>query len=319
MTLFITGAAGFTGKALIQYLVSKGELDTCGLVHRKQTDLNNKINYVEGDLLDQKRIQKIMNDVCPDRIIHLAGIQKGNLQDLLTTNIVGTQNLLEAAHSVKPSCRIVIVSSSAVYGYAGTAPISETIPAAPRSMYGISKATQEMVAGLDHVTHGSRITIVRPFNLIGPGQPETFVCGRIISQIAQIQSGLQTTLNLFETESRRDFIDVRDVVRAYEALVNHPDFETHCSGQIFNIGSGKTYNISEVINILEKITGTSYSINLSDSSQKILIPTQQSDNTRIEKITAWHPEISLEKSLSDMLDQGVGSNMAPGSRAGGGY
>lgn len=303
MTLLITGAAGFTGRTLIQYLISKGEQDIWGLVHSRYTDPepDNVVTYVKGDLLDKRQIQKIIDDICPDRIIHLAGIQKGSLQDLLTTNIVGTQNLLDAAHSVKALCRIVIVSSSAVYGYAGTAPIPETMPAAPRSMYGISKTAQEMVAMLDHITHGSRITIVRPFNLIGPGQPATFVFGRIISQIVQIQSGLQTTLNLFEIESRRDFIDVRDVVRAYEALVNHPDFVSHCSGQIFNVGSEKTYNISEVISIIEKITGTSYSINLSEVSQKILIPTQQSDNTHIEKITAWHPEISLEKSLVDML------------------
>jgi len=301
MTLLITGAAGFTGRALIQYLVSKGEQDICGLVHRIQPDPNNNIRYIEGDLLDQKRIQKIITDVQPDRIIHLAGTQKGSLQDLLTTNIVATQNLLAAAHSIKEPCRIVIVSSSAVYGYAGTEPIPETVPAAPLSMYGVSKAAQEMVARMDQVTHGSRITIVRPFNLIGPGQPATFVCGRIINQIAQIQSGLQNTLNLVEIESKRDFIDVRDVVRAYEALVNHPDFDTQCAGQIFNVGSGKTHNISEVIRIIEKITGTSYPLNLSDASQKIMVPTQLSDNTCIEKITAWHPEISLEKSLNDML------------------
>jgi len=303
MSIFITGAAGFTGRTLIQYLVSKGEQEIYGLVHRRHPDPEpeNDVTYIEGDLLDQKQIQKITAKICPERIIHLAGIQQGNLQDLLTTNTIGTQNLLDAAYSVKPSCRIVIVSSSAVYGYAGTTPIPETIPSAPRSAYGISKAAQEMVAILDLVTHGSRITIVRPFNLVGPGQPATFVCGRIISQIAKIQSGLQNTLNLFEIESRRDFIDVRDAVRAYEALINHPDFDAHCAGQIFNVGSGKTHNVSEIISIIEKITGTSYSINLSGGAQKTLIPTQQSDNTRIEKITSWHPKISLEKSLGDML------------------
>jgi GDP-4-dehydro-6-deoxy-D-mannose reductase len=303
MTILITGAAGFTGRTLIQHLISKGEQNIFGLVHRRYPDPepDNIVSYVEGDLLDKEQIQKIITNICPERIIHLAGIQQGNMQDLLTTNIVGTQNLLDAVRSAKKPCRIVIVSSSAVYGYAGTKPVAETILSAPRSIYGISKAAQEMVALLDHVTHGSRITIVRPFNLIGPGQPVTFVCGRIISQIAKIQSGLQNTLNLFEIQSRRDFIDVRDAVRAYEALVNHPDFDTYCDGQIFNVGSGNTYSISEVIHIMEKITGTSFSINLSESSQKILVPTLQSDNTLIEKITAWYPEISLEKSLADML------------------
>lgn len=305
MTLLITGAAGFTGRVLIQHLASKGESNIYGLVHRMQPDLNKNIKYVEGDLLDRKQIQNIITTIYPDRIIHLAGIPKGNLQDLLTTNVIGTQNLLDATHSVNKSCRIVIASSSAVYGYAGPAPIPETIPAAPLSMYGISKAAQEMVAILDHVAHGSLISIVRPFNLVGPGQPATFVCGRIISQIEQIQSGLQTTLNLVEIESRRDFIDVRDVVRAYEALINHSGFETHCAGQIFNVGSEMTYSISEVISIIEKITGTSYSINLSDGSQKLLIPTQKSDNTRIKKISDWNPEITLEKTLTDMLAENV--------------
>ena len=301
MTLLITGAAGFTGRTLVQHLVSKGEVDIYGLVHRMQSDLNKNMKCVEGDLLDQRQIQDIIAKICPDRIIHLAGIQKGNLQDLLRTNVIGTQNLLDAAHSVNPSCRIVIASSSAVYGYAGTAPIPETIPAAPRSLYGISKAAQEMIAILDHVAHGSLITIVRPFNLVGPGQPATFVCGRIINQIEKIQSGSQTMLNLVEVESRRDFIDVRDVCRAYELLVNHPHFGTLCAGQIFNVGSEKAYSISEVIKIIEKITGTSYSTNLSDGHQNLLIPTQKSDNTRIKAISDWHPEISLETTLTDML------------------
>jgi nucleoside-diphosphate-sugar epimerase len=91
------------------------------------------------------------------------------------------------------------------------------------------------------------------------------------------------------------------VCRAYELLVNDPYFGTQCAGQIFNVGSEKAYSISEVISIIEKITGTSYSINLSEGYQNLLIPTQKSDNTRIKAISDWHPEISLETTLTDML------------------
>jgi GDP-4-dehydro-6-deoxy-D-mannose reductase len=193
------------------------------------------------------------------------------------------------------------VSSSAVYGYSGTNPIKETAALHPQSAYGISKAAQELVALREYAINKSQVTLARPFNLVGPGLPSSFVCGGIVSQIARIEAGKQDTLHLRELVSKRDFIDVRDVIRAYWALADHPRFTRQCAGKIFNIGSGKAYAIAEVIRILEELLGKSYEISLPGTSPPISILSQKSNNDHIQRITKWLPDISLETSLKDML------------------
>jgi len=217
------------------------------------------------------------------------------------TNAIGTQNLLDAVGDEGLKCRILIVSSSAVYGYAGDMPISETAPLSPQSAYGISKVAQELVGKMDYARNGMQVAIARPFNLVGPGQPESFVCGGIVSQIKRMGNGVNNTLRLLELQSRRDFIDVRDVVRAYWAIIHHPLFEERCTGRTFNIGSGIAYSVADIVHIVEEITEVSYKISLPDIPPTILIPTQQSNNTLIKEITGWNPKIPFKTSLFDML------------------
>jgi GDP-4-dehydro-6-deoxy-D-mannose reductase len=153
-----------------------------------------------------------------------------------------------------------------------------------------------------HQVKGTHVAMIRPFNLVGPGQSASFVCGGIIQQAIQIEQGKKEFIDLLEITSCRDFIDVRDAVAAYWTLLSHPDFEQVCSGKAFNIGSGQSYSISDVIECIEEITGKNYAVHLSEQCPRIPIPTQRSDNTRIREITGWSPEIELKKSLSDMLD-----------------
>ena len=305
MNVLVTGASGFTGKWMLRYLrkISPQETELTGLVH---SCLNpgidsNGINVIKGDLLKPDQLEACISSVSPDRVIHLAGLNQGNLGDLLEINVVGTRNLLDALLVTKAGCRILIVSSSAVYGNAGYLPISEDIPCKPLSEYGISKTTQEILCSMYHQIRGSPIAIARPFNLVGPGQSSSFVCGRIISQIIQIRKGERKEIDLSEIISSRDFIDVRDAVAGYWAILSHPEFEQVCAGKSFNIGSGKARNISQVIEYLEVITGEKYSMHLPDSAPPIQIPTQQSDISRIQKISNWSPKIPLVDSLRDML------------------
>jgi GDP-4-dehydro-6-deoxy-D-mannose reductase len=225
-----------------------------------------------------------------------------NLADLLKTNVVGTKNLLDMVLIGNAQCRILIISSSAVYGNAGNLPISEEIPCKPLSEYGISKTAQEILCSMYHRVRGAHIAVARPFNLIGPGQSSSFVCGRIISQLYQIQRGEREVIDLSEIISSRDFIDVRDTVAGYWSLVSHLKFEEICAGKSFNIGSGKTPKISQVIEYIEEITEEKYSVHLPDSPAQIQIHAQQADISRIQKITHWSPKISLKDSLRDMLN-----------------
>jgi len=179
-----------------------------------------------------------VNDICPDAIIHLGGMTRGDLGNLLQANVIGTKNILDAGFAANPDCRILVVSSSAVYGYPGEAPIPESTPLRPLSEYGISKMAQEALALMHHTLNGTHVSIARPFNLAGPGQPESFICGKLVRQVADIEQQKKTALDLLETSSSRDLIDVRDVVRGYWALISHPDFSGKCSGRAFNLGSG---------------------------------------------------------------------------------
>lgn len=303
MKILITGASGFTGRAMIQYLISQGERELYSLLHISHNSSvpDQAITTINGDLLDQTRVREILADVRPACIIHLAGLNKGSLHDMIMTNAIGTQNLLEAIDEEDLKCRILIVSSSAVYGNAGDKPISETAPLNPQSAYGISKVAQELVGKMAYARNGMQVAIARPFNLVGPGQPESFVCGGIITQIKRMGNRGNNTLRLFELQSRRDFIDVRDVVRAYWSIVHHPLFDEKCTGRTFNIGSGIAYSVADIVHMIEEITGVSYKISLPNIPPPILIPTQQSNNTLIKEITGWSPEIPFKTSLSDML------------------
>ncbi|MDO8872842.1 MAG: GDP-mannose 4,6-dehydratase, partial [Methanoregula sp.] len=201
-----------------------------------------------------------------------------------------------------PDCRILVISSSAVYGYAGENAIAEDQPLKPLTEYGLSKATQDNLCHMYHKTRNCQVAIARPFNLVGPDQPVYFVCGKIVQQVIEIEQGRRLSMDLFEIQSCRDFIDVRDVVRAYWALVSHKKFEEDCAGNAFNIGSGRAHPVSTVIDLLQEITGKEYPLHLPALYPSIAVPSQKSDNSLIHRITGWMPRISLKESLSDMLD-----------------
>ncbi|OPY36108.1 MAG: UDP-galactose-4-epimerase [Methanoregula sp. PtaU1.Bin051] len=303
MTVLVTGATGFSGQALIRHLISAGERDIAWIARSlpKKTGPGPELRMAACDLTDREQVVKVLSRLRPDRIIHLAGLNRGQTFDLFRANITGTENLLDAALETNPVCRILVVSSSAVYGYAGREPISEDTPLMPLGDYGSSKAAQEKVALERQAKRGAQVAIARTFNLVGPGQPETFVCGKIVKQALEIERGDRKNLDLFETRSYRDFIDVRDAVRAYWALVSRPDFDTTCSGKAFNAGSGTAHAVSDVISIVEEITGRTYVVDLPEDPPVVPIPYQQADISLIRKVTGWQPEISLKESLTDML------------------
>jgi len=304
MKILVTGAAGFTGRYMMEFLATQKSVQPVALIRSESSDLSKKfvVSRVTADLLDRDRLFEKISAVCPDAIIHLAGLPRGTLDALLMTNVTGTRNLLDAGMQANPDCRVLVVSSSAVYGYAGHTAIPESAPLKPLSDYGLSKMTQDTMSLMYHEIKGAAVAVARPFNLVGPNQSGSFICGRIVNQIAEINRGQKTDLDLLETQSYRDFVDVRDVVRAYFALVSHPEFSQYCAGKAFNLGSGIPCSISEIISTIEAITGNPYNIQLPTVPPPIPIPTQQSDNSRITATIGWRSRIPLKVSLIDMLD-----------------
>jgi GDP-4-dehydro-6-deoxy-D-mannose reductase len=305
MNVLITGASGFTGRFMVRFLASLGNVSITGLARNDKTGLPRStptISWFFADLMDPKAINSTVSSSRPDAVLHLAGRTRGTLPELRAANVDGTRILLDAVIQTVPSCPVVVVSSSAVYGYAGSEPIPETHQLNPVSDYGISKVEQEALCRKYAATRKCRIAIARPFNLVGPGQPETFVCGRIIRQVIEMELGTRTALDLLETGSFRDFIDVRDVVKAYWGLLSHPEFDSACAGKAFNMGSGDPKSIADVIRILEKFSMIQYPIHLPEKPFTVPVPYQKSDNNQISMVTGWKPAIPLSTSLRDMLD-----------------
>jgi GDP-4-dehydro-6-deoxy-D-mannose reductase len=303
MKVLVTGASGFTGQQMIRHLLEKDGLTVTGLV-RKLPPLffGDNFSCVGADLLDRARLFDVLSTVRPDRIIHLAGLNHGSLKELLDVNEAGTRNLLDAAFKTNPECRVLVIGSSAAYGNAGNDPVTEDTPLRPLGDYGVSKAAQDTLALKHHASCGSRVSVARPFNLVGPGQPPSFICGRIVQQVIEIEHGQRDALDILETSSSRDFIDVRDAVRAYWAILSHPEFSQQCAGRAFNIGSEITYAIFEVISLIEEITGDRYTVRVPENPPDVPVPFLVSDTTQIRTITGWAAEISLRESLHDMLD-----------------
>jgi nucleoside-diphosphate-sugar epimerase len=308
MNVLVTGASGFTGTWMLEYIRSLGrqDINIVGLVNTskpKNKDATG-ITFVKADLLDPDHLATILSTIDPDAIIHLAGRNHGTLSNLLEINVIGTKNLLDVVMRKNTECRIIVISSSAVYGYAGKIPISEEFPWRPLSEYGISKTALEVLSHMYHQVKGAHIAVVRPFNLIGPGQPSSLICGKIIHQAMQIARGERESIDLIETRSSRDFIDVRDIVKGYWALLTQPHFKRECAGKVFNLGSGYAHSVKDIILLVEEITGRHYPVSLPEKNPCILIPTQRSDNRKIQSLTGWTPEITLRDSLKDMLDEG---------------
>jgi len=226
----------------------------------------------------------------------------GSLKELLDVNVAGTKNLLDAAFRANADCQVLVIGSSAAYGYAGYDPVTEDTPLRPLSDYGVSKAAQDTLSLKQYFDLGRQISVARPFNLVGPGQPPSFICGRIVQQVVEIENGQRDALDILEVTSARDFIDVRDAVSAYWAILSHPEFSQRCAGRAFNIGSGITYAISAVISLIEEITGDRFMVRVPENPSGVPVPFLVSDTTRIRTVTGWTPKIPFKESLRDMLD-----------------
>lgn len=306
MRVFVTGASGFSGRHMIRHLSSlPGERPEIfgGYRSSPHPPLDGAIP-VEADLMSRDQTTRAVRDVAPDLVIHLAGLNRGSLQELLEVNVIGTEHLLDAVRDEAPCARTLVIGSSAEYGYAGEGPVPETAPLRPVGPYGISKAAEELLALKYHRVHNLSVAVAIPFNLVGPGLPESFVCSRIIGQAIEIMAGERCVIDLARVDSRRDFVDVRDAVAAYWQLLTIEGFDEQCAGKKFNIGSGADRSIEEVVNFVRQIIGDNYAVNLPAFSPPEHIPTQIADITRIHDLAGWTPRYTLERSIRDMLEVG---------------
>ncbi len=302
--VFITGINGFVGKHLIKEYPND---EIFGLVKTSiDENLGENVKKFQGDILDSSGIRKIIEEVKPDIIFHLAALTSPseslkNPVETLDNNIKGQLNILEAVRNLELDCKTLVVSSAEIYGSVSEKdlPINENVQFLPTTPYAVSKITQDFLGYQYFKSYGVKSIRVRPFNHIGPGQAPMFVVSAFAKQIAMIEKGQQEpVMKVGNLTPKRDFTDVRDVSRAYKLLMEKGEI-----GEVYNIGSGKSYGINEILNILISFSTEKIEVREDPSLvRKVDVKELRCDYTKLKNDTSWEPEIEIEKSLKDTLD-----------------
>lgn len=301
MRLLITGVSGFVGRHMASYAAMR-DATVFGIDRRAGTDAG--ISTLTANLNDAAETAHVLETAAPDAIIHLAARTPANSPDLslhgwLTETPIATLNLLEAARSSCPQAAILVVSSSAVYGHVPVErlPIIEDYPLQPATMYGVSKAAQELLALRYAAECGMRIVRARPFNLVGPGEPRAMLTSTLAAQVAAIALGKQPpVVRMRHRATSRDFTDVRDAVAAYWALLEHGE-----PGGVYNVCSGTATPIGEIAERLLSLAGIDARIEETGSHTSGDILAQAGSAERLRAATGWRPRFDLTRSLRDLL------------------
>ncbi|WP_261302651.1 GDP-mannose 4,6-dehydratase [Paenibacillus andongensis] len=310
MRALITGVNGFVGNHLAKYLQSQG-IEVFGTTSQiNGTDDVSNLNIYMNDLTSELSIIKLLNEIQPDHIYHLAGQSKVKESwdfkvATINTNVNLTLNLLEAARksSIFDKVRILTVGSSEEYGRVNdmTLPIDENVSLKPTNPYGISKATISYFAKQYFDAYGLKVVHARPFNHIGPGQKQGFVVTDFSSQIVKLEkeSG-DKIIRVGNLEAQRDFTDVRDIVRAYYKLLMTA---SRSFGDVYNVCSGLPITINSILHKLLSFSDQNIEVVIDPSKLRpIDIPLYIGNNQKIKELTGWKQEFSLDTTLSDVLD-----------------
>jgi GDP-4-dehydro-6-deoxy-D-mannose reductase len=303
--VLITGASGFVGRHLAAYLAQQGETEIIGLSSQKRPSLSEG-RLLVCDLRDAELTTRVLAHYEPEVIYHLAGQSHvprsfADPADTLITNVVGQINLFEGCRAAGIDPVIVTVSSAEIYGSVDpdAIPINEETPLRPNNPYASSKAAQDIYAGQYVASYGMKVVRARPFNHVGLGQSDRFVVSSFARQIAEAEAGIAEPVVLVgDLEPVRDFLDVRDVVRAYMMLA-HARF----AGAVFNIASGQGTRIRDVLEIL--ISASTCEIDVRTDPERMRpsdVPEFRGDSSRIRAATGWEPEFSLQQTVVDVLD-----------------
>ncbi|MTI53316.1 GDP-mannose 4,6-dehydratase [Geosporobacter ferrireducens] len=307
MKALITGVNGFVGKYLSDYLIKKS-IEVWGTTYGVENIFNetNDIITRELDIADIQEVKKVLVECKPDYIFHLAAqssaaISWKNPQLTMQVNINGTLNLLQSVRELGINPRILLIGSSEEYGFVRPEdiPVNEMQALKPSNPYAISKIAQSMMGELYVKAYDMDIIMVRAFNHIGPGQSSIFVASDFAKKIAEIEKGIvQPILMVGNLEARRDFTDVRDIVRAYYELAKKGE-----QGDLYNVGSGVSYPIQYILDTLLSITNSK--IQVCEDFNKMRpsdAPIIECDNTKLKNLTGWYPRYVIEDTLRDILD-----------------
>ena len=311
MRVLITGITGFVGSYMAEHALAQGA-EVFGASRGQSTaenieHLRGRITLIQSDLRDDASVRSLVARSSPDYVVHLAaqsvvGESWRAPAETLTNNILSQVNLLEAIRPLAVPPRFLCVGSSEEYGmvYEEELPIRETNPLRPLSPYAVSKVTQDVMGYQYFKSYGLPIVRTRAFSHEGPRRGDVFMTSNFAKQVAEIEAGLrEPVVRVGDLKPRRDFSDVRDVVRGYWLLLEHGE-----PGEVYNLCSGRSWSIQQVLELLigaSTVKGIAVEVDperLRPSDVMIL----EGDPSKIEKATGWKVTIPFERTLSELLD-----------------
>ena len=311
MKVLITGITGFAGSHLAEHLLSMKDVEVYGIWRwRSRTEhiepFLDKLRLYECDLRDASSVRDVLERIKPDRIFHLAAQSFVPTSwhaptESLATNIIGQLNIFEAVRRIGINPMMQLACSSEEYGmvYENELPIKETNPLRPLSPYAVSKVGQDLLGYQYFMSYQLNVVRTRGFNHTGPRRAPVFVSSTFARQIADIEKGkCPPVIYVGNLDARRDFTDVRDMVRGYWLALEKGE-----PGEVYNICSGQCFKISEVLNLFLSMTKVKPEIKQDPSRMRPSdVQVLLGDNTKFKKRTGWEQEYPFTRTLQDLLD-----------------
>lgn len=308
MHALITGAGGFVGGHLCEYLLRHTNWDLTGTVFGEldRTGASKpRLTLLRMDLRARADVQALLEDIHPDYVFHLAAqsfvpTSHAAAWDTLENNVKSQLNLLEALRGSGHNTRFLVVGSNEEYGAPtpDELPQTERSPLRPNNPYAVSKIAQDFLGLQYHLAYGIPVVRVRPFNHTGPGQSSRFVVPAFASQIAHIEAGLQEPImRVGNLSTSRDFTDVRDVVRAYHLAVTEGE-----AGEVYNVASGQAHSIQGLLDTLLSYSEAEIRVERDPERYRpVDVPLVYGSAAKFRQRTGWKPQIRFEQTLRDTL------------------
>lgn len=305
--VLITGVAGFCGSYLAELLAGQGchvvGLDVDAAAGARLRSLGVPVDVYPVDLTDAAAMRELFAAVRPDQVYHLAALTNpaAPYRALYEVNVYGTIHLLEAARAATPQARVLIAGSSAQYGptLPHENPIGEAQELRPITQYAVTKATQDLLGYMASAA-GQHVVRTRSFNIIGPRQGTQFVSAAFARQIAEIELGQRpAVIEVGNLEAVRDFVDVRDVARAYTLAL-----AAGWPGMAYNVCSGVGRSVQALLDGLLALSAAP-AIEVRQVAARMQpsdVPAQVGSYARLAADAGWQPLLAWQQTLRDLLD-----------------
>jgi GDP-4-dehydro-6-deoxy-D-mannose reductase len=311
MRILLTGATGFAGSTLAEALLAKPDVRLCGLSRHgewppEQRHLADRVELRSVDLCDGAAVETVLRAVEPEQIFHVAGYAAvgRSFQEpdaAWSGNLTATRSLYEATARWGGKPRILFVGSGLVYGDSDDpeTPRRENLLLRPNNPYATSKAAADLLSYQFTRDPGLSIVIARPFNHIGPRQSPEFAIASFARQVVAIERGTKPpVMETGNLSPRRDLTDVRDMVAAYDLLMQHGR-----DGEAYNVGSGQVYSMHTVLDRLLALAGLTVELRQKAALLRSTdTPVVRVDASKLRRETGWSPRYSLDQTLLDTLN-----------------